>query len=87
MQDVSKEFWSMWSEEVLLTLQNRQKWNDTTRNYEIRDIVLIKDDMERNWWPTWKVVATYKEDKGVVRSVRPLIGSFDRVSQKSRHLV
>ena len=77
----------MWSEEVLLTLQNRQKWNGTTRNYEIRDIVLIKDDMERNWWPMWKVAATYKDDKGVVRSVRPLMGSVDRVCQKSRHLV
>ena len=33
-----------------------------------------------------KVVATYKDYKGVVRSVRLLMGSVDRVSQKSRYL-
>ena len=38
--------------------------------------------MERNRWPVAKVVATYKDDKGVVRSVRLLMGSIDRVSQK-----
>ena len=33
-----------------------------------------------------KVVATYKDYKGVVRNVRLLMGSVNRVSQKSRHL-
>ena len=86
MQHLSNEFWSRWRKEVLLTLQNRQKWNNKTRNCEIGDIVLVKDDMERNRWPMAKVVATYKEYKGVVRSVRLLMGSVDRVSQKSRYL-
>ena len=83
VQHLSNEFWSRWRKEVLLTLQNRQKWNNKTRNCEIGDIVLVKDDMERNRWPMAKVVATYKDYKGVVRSVRLLMGSVDRVSQKS----
>ena len=33
-----------------------------------------------------KLVDTYKGNKGVVRSVRLLMGSVDRVSQKSRYL-
>ena len=33
-----------------------------------------------------KVVATYKDYKGVVRNIRLLMGSVNRVSQKSRHL-
>ena len=33
-----------------------------------------------------KVVATYKDDKCVARSVRLLMGSVDRTSQKSRCL-
>ena len=86
VQHLSNEFWSRWRKEVLLTLQNRQKWNNKTRNCEIGDIVLVKDDMERNRWPMAKVVATYKDYKGVVRSVRLLMGSVDRVSQKSRYL-
>ena len=58
----------------------------TKQEIEIGDIVLVKDDMERNRWPMAKVVATYKDYKGVVRSVRLLMGSVDRVSQKSRYL-
>ena len=42
--------------------------------------------MERNRWPMAKVVATYKDHKVVVRSVRLLMGSVDRASQKSRCL-
>ena len=42
--------------------------------------------MERNRWPNAKVVAIYKDDKSVVRSFRLLMGSVDRVSQKSRYL-
>ena len=33
-----------------------------------------------------KLVDTYKDNKGVVRSVRLLMGSVDRISQKSRYL-
>ena len=33
-----------------------------------------------------KVVTTYKDHKGVVRSARLLMGSVDRISQKSRYL-
>ena len=86
VQHLSNEFWSGWRKEVLLTLQNRQKWNNKTRNCKIGDIVLVKDDMERNRSPMAKVVATYKDYKDVVRSVRLLMGSVDRVSQKSRYL-
>ena len=32
-----------------------------------------------------KVVATYKDDKGVARSIRLLMGSVGRASQKSRY--
>ena len=46
----------------------------------------MKDNMERNRWPNAKVVAIYKDDKSVVRSFRLLMGSVDRVSQKSGYL-
>ena len=42
--------------------------------------------MERKSWPMAKVFASYKEDEGVVRSVRPLMRSVNRASQKSRYL-
>ena len=77
LQHFSNEFWSRWRKEVLLTLQNKQKWNDKTRHCGTGDIALIKDDMEKNRWPMAKVVATYKDNKGAVRSVRLLMGSVD----------
>ena len=54
----------------------------TKQEIEIGDIVLVKDDMESNRWPMAKVVATYKDYEGVVGSVKLLMGSVDRVSQK-----
>ena len=63
VQHLSNEFWSRWRKEVLLTLQKRQKWNDKTRNCEIGDLVLIKNDMERNRWPMAKVVVVDKDDQ------------------------
>ena len=63
VQHLSNEFWSRWRKEVLLTLQKRQKWNDKTRNCEIGDLVLIKNDMERNSWPMAKVVVVDKDDQ------------------------
>ena len=86
VQHLPKAFQSRWRKEVLLTFQNRQKWNDKTKNCEIGGIVLVKDDMERNRWSMGKEVATYKDYKGVIQSIRLLIGSVDRVSQKSRYL-
>ena len=59
VQHLSNAFRSIWRKEVLLTLQNRQKWNNKTRNCEIGDIVLVNDDMERSRWLMVKVVATY----------------------------
>ena len=53
---------------------------------ETGDIVLIKDDLERNRWPMTKVVTTCKEDKGVVQSGKLFMGSGDRGIQKSRYL-
>ena len=42
--------------------------------------------MERNRWPIVTVVATYKYNKGVVRSIRPFMGLVDRANHKSRYL-
>ena len=86
VQHLSNEFWNRWRKEVLLTLQNRQKWNGKTRNCKIGDIVLVKDEVERNRWPMAKVVEVYKDDKGVVRSVKLLMGSINSECKKSRYL-
>ena len=51
MQHIVNEFWSRWREEFLGSLQERQKWNKITRNFQVDDIVLLKEEQQpRNSW-------------------------------------
>ena len=45
VQDLSNELWTRWRKEVFATLQTRQKRNQTKRNFEVGDIVLVRDDV------------------------------------------
>ncbi len=44
IQHLANVFWSRWKKEYLVLLQERQKWNTSTRNFQMNDIVLLKDD-------------------------------------------
>ena len=82
-QHLSNEFWSRWRKEFIQTLQERQKLIKMSRNFCIGDIVLLKTDlMTRNHWPMCKVIGTNSDDKGVVRSVKLLLGNSDNNDDK-----
>ena len=66
VQHICNEFWNRWRKEVLLSLQFRTKWNNPTRNCKVGDIVLLKNEADRNQWPMAKIVATNKDDMGDV---------------------
>ena len=75
IQHLSNEFWSRWRKEFIQTLQEHQKWVKMSRNFCIGDIVLLKTDlMTQNHWPMCKVIGTNSDDKGVVQSVKLLLG-------------
>ena len=74
-QHICNEFWNRWRKEVLLSLQSRTKWNIPTRNCKVGDIVLLKNEAKRNQCPMAKIVATNKDDKEYVQSVKLLIGA------------
>ena len=75
IQHVINEFWSRWMKEFLQSLQERKKWQDKKRNFENGDIVLLRDsDLIRSKWPMAKIVGTFKDDNGDVRSVRLKVG-------------
>ena len=78
LQHRSNEFWNQWRKKVLLTLQNRGKWNKQQRNCEVGDVALLKEDAKRNQWPMAKIVAVNSEAKGDVRSVKILVGAADK---------
>ena len=79
VQHLSNEFWSWWCKEFLLSLQEKQKWSSTRRNFQQEDIVNLKDDnCRQNEWKLAKVIKTFPDEKGFVLPVKLLIGSIDR---------
>ena len=74
VQHVSNEFWSRWRIEFLATLQDRQKWKTAQRNFRVGDIVILKEDTQRNDCRLAKVIKVYKDDKGYVRTVQSYLG-------------
>ena len=79
VQHLSNEFWSWWCKEFLLSLQEKQKWSSTRRNFQQEDIVILKDDnCRQNEWKLAKVIKTFPDEKGFVLPVKLLIGSIDR---------
>ncbi|KAA3669827.1 uncharacterized protein DEA37_0007408, partial [Paragonimus westermani] len=49
--------WSHWTKQYLPTLQTRQKWIRTERNFRQRDVALMTSELlSRNTWPLFAVV-------------------------------
>lgn len=64
-------FWSRWTKEYLLLLQDRQKWTHKKGNLNIGDIVLVVDPTApRGSWPLGRVLETRPDARGLVRSVK-----------------
>ena len=73
-------FWKRWVREYLVTLQQRQKWFHEERNFEVDDIVLVSDDnIGRGQWPLGRVLETYPDAKGQVRTVKVRVGGTNKV--------
>ena len=51
VQYLGHEFWQKWKAEFLQSLQARQKWVKPTRNLEVDDVVILKDESlpQNNW--------------------------------------
>ena len=71
VQHLANEFWSRWRKEYINSLQPRQKWNLRRRNFQINDVVLIKDEnLPRNQWALARITKVYEDPgDGLVRKV------------------
>ena len=69
MQHLANEFWSRWNIEVYAALQVRNKWNKIVRNFNVGDIVLLREETSRNKWPMGRVIAIQEGNYGIVWSV------------------
>ena len=75
VQHICNEFWNRWRKEFLATLQERQKWLVSRRNFYIGGVVLLKEDANPNEWKLAKVINVYPDEKGHVRSVQLYVGT------------
>ncbi len=63
-------FWTRWKKEYLLTLQERNKWQQPKRNLMTGDVVILREEnAPRNMWPLGLVVDTEPDSRGFVRTV------------------
>ena len=65
------------AKEFLATLQERPKWSVSRRNSYIGDVVLLKEDANRNEWKLAKVIKVYPDEKGHVRNAQLYVGTSD----------
>ena len=86
VEHLLNEFWNRSRKEVLLTLQNRGKWNKQQRNCKVGDVVLLKEDAEHNQWPMAKIVAVNSDAKGDVHSIKILVGAANKSDNSIRYL-
>ena len=70
VQYLANIFWSRWVKEYLPTLQARSKWQNKTRNLSPGDIVLVVESTPRNSWLMARVIETFPDSNGLVRSVK-----------------
>ncbi|XP_075256011.1 uncharacterized protein LOC142348522 [Convolutriloba macropyga] len=70
-QELASHFWNRFLREYIPNQQTRSKWNKTSENLNVNDLVwLLEDFTPRGLWPLAKVIEIYPGSDGVVRSVK-----------------
>ena len=64
-------FWQRWMRENLPIIMTRKKWNIPTRNFVVRDLVLIAfKNIPRSNWLLAKVTEIHRSKDNVIRIVK-----------------
>jgi hypothetical protein len=91
LQSITSKIWKRWQKEYLPCLQRRPDWNQTVRNLEPDDLVLIMDRNQPRGrrWLRGKIEETFPDDRNVVRSAKVLTqnGVLHRPVTKLIHLL
>ena len=70
VQHLADVFWLRWRRESLPTLQPRRKWQNTTRNVQKGDLVILHcKDAPRNDWHLARVTIAQADSDGMVHRV------------------
>ena len=69
---------------MFATLHTKQKWNQTKQNFEVGDIVFVRDDVTtQNKWPMARMLKTYSDEKGLGRSVHLVTGRTNSTNKET----
>ena len=70
---LSHHIWKMWKTTYLQTLQSREKWKNSTPNFQVGDVVILKDEtltshetLLKRSWPLALIVHTHAGHDGLV---------------------
>ena len=72
---LSQQFFKRWKTLYLSNLQYRNKWLNKKRNFQIGDIVLLRESYKRTKWPIARVVDVKLGTDSLVRTVSLQLGS------------
>ena len=82
VRGLRNQFWMRWSREYLLSLQQRQKWQQPQPNFKVGDLVLVLDNslLQQGRWPLGRITAVHAGADELVRvaSIRTSVGEYDR---------
>ena len=71
VQAATSMFWSRWVKEYLPSLTERAKWRFDTRNFEVGDMVILREpNVKRCNWPLARIIETFIGKDGNIRSAR-----------------
>ncbi|XP_037812325.1 uncharacterized protein LOC119604046 [Lucilia sericata] len=85
MQHLVQQFWSKWSKEYLCQLQRKPKWVQISKNLQIGDMVLIREDnLPPAQWLMGRILLTHPGNDGLVRvaTIKTKNGSLKRPISK-----
>lgn len=85
LQSFAQHIWKRWHREYLHTLQNRPKWTNSQKNFEIGDLVLVhEDNVSPLQWKRGRVTKVIPGRDQVVRvvEVKTASGLFTRPTVK-----
>ena len=70
IQFLANQFWRKWMDEFVPNLLHRQKWFEVKKNFQANDVVLlVEDTQQRSKWVLGRVLETYPDKRGLVRTV------------------
>ena len=67
---LSDQFFDGWKNEYIQQQSKRYKWQHPSRNFNVGDVVLIKEPTARNHWPLAVVSEVFPSEDGLVRKVK-----------------